>query len=110
MTTKKKYSKKNTVAAIPYLEKITGGPLTFARLIHSTRLCEEKSATEFAKILGISKSHLCDIEKGRKSVSIERAVAFAEALGHSEYLFVELALQTQVNKAGLDYKVSLEVA
>ena len=110
MTTKKKYNRRNTVPAIPYLEKITGGPLTFARLIQSTRLCEEKSATEFAKILGISKSHLCDIEKGRKSVSIERAVAFAEALGHSKDLFVELALQTQIEKAGLDYKVSIEAA
>jgi hypothetical protein len=56
------------------------------------------------------KISLCDIEKGRKAVSIERAVMFAEILGDSPDLFVELALQTQIEKAGLDYKVTIEAA
>ncbi len=107
MATKKKRKRSEGVTAIPLLEKMFG-PLTFADVIHSTRLCEEKSATEFAKILGISKSHLCDIEKGRKAVSIERAVAFAKALKHCTVLFVELAIQDQINKAGLDYRVNIE--
>lgn len=34
-----------------------------------------------AKKLGVSKSHLCDIEKGRKRVSVERAYNFALSLG-----------------------------
>ena len=109
MTTKKKRKKVEYIPAIPALEKLFG-PLTFADVIHSIRLCQEKSATEFAKILGISKSHLCDIETGRKAVSLERAVVFAEILGDSKDLFVELALQTQIEKAGLDYKVTIEAA
>jgi hypothetical protein len=35
---------------------------------------------------------------------------FAEILGDSPDLFVELALQTQIEKAGLDYKVTIEAA
>ncbi len=47
-------------------------------------LSEEMSQVEFAKQLGISRSHLCDIEKGRKSVSVARAARFAKILGYGE--------------------------
>jgi DNA-directed RNA polymerase specialized sigma subunit len=62
MATKKKRKRSEGVPAIPLLEKMFG-PLTFARVIHSIRLCQEKSATEFAKILGISKSHYATSKK-----------------------------------------------
>ena len=65
---------------------------------------------EFASKLGISRSHLCDIEKGRKAVSLDRAIRFAEILGYSKDQFARLSLQTQVNKAGLPYKVTIEAA
>ncbi len=96
--------------AIRYLEKIAGGPLTFARLMESMRLCEEMSQSDFAKLLGISKSHLCDIEKNRKSVSPKRAAHFARKLGHSEEQFVKFALQAIVDSDGLKYKVELIAA
>jgi len=66
------------------------------------------SQVEFAKKLGISKQHLCDIEKGRKFVSPERAARFAKILGHSGQSFVALALQDIVNQGGLKLKVSVE--
>jgi len=90
------------------LEEITGGPLTLHGLIEALRLCEEMSQTAFAKQLKISPSHLCDIEKGRKIVSPERAVRFAKILGHSPEQFLQLALQSQVDQAKLKYKVKLE--
>ncbi|MFH1223211.1 MAG: helix-turn-helix transcriptional regulator [Pseudomonadota bacterium] len=96
--------------AIRYLERITGGPLTFARLMESMRLCEEMSQSAFAKLLGISKSHLCDIEKGRKSVSPKRAAYFARKLGYSEQQFVKLAMDAMLEQDGLKYKVELIAA
>jgi hypothetical protein len=51
--------------------------------------------------------HLCDIEKGRKSVSPERASRFARELGYSEEQFVRLALQQLVEVAGLKFQVVL---
>jgi hypothetical protein len=50
---------------------------------------------------------VCDIEKGRALVSVEKAARFAEALDHNEKTFVRLALQDQVVKAGLKLKVSV---
>ena len=93
--------------AMKFLENLVG-ELTFDGLIEAMRQAEEMSQVDYAKKLGISKQHLCDIEKGRKFVSPERAVKFAKILGHSEKSFVALALQDIVNQGGLKLKVSVE--
>jgi transcriptional regulator with XRE-family HTH domain len=95
--------------AMQFLDNLVG-ELTFGRLIEAMRQAEEMSQVDFAKKLGISKQHLCDIEKGRKFVSPERAAKFSKVLGHSEQSFVALALQDIVNQGGLKLKVSVEAA
>jgi len=96
--------------AVKFLEKITGGPLTLARLIHSIRQGEEMTLAEFSKKLGISRQHLCDIEKGRKVVGPERAAKFAKILGYSREQFVALSLQALLDEADLHLKVEVKVA
>src|SRR5262245_35570524 len=78
--------------AMKVLEKLSGGPLTLGQAIESVRKCEELSQEECARRLGISKSHLCDVEKGRKTVSLERAAKWAHILGHPQSVLVRLAL------------------
>ena len=85
--------------ALKFLEKTNGGPLTLGKLLEATRLGEEMTQPEFAKRLGISKSHLNDIEKGRKAVSVERAARFARKLGYSEEQYIALAIQSQIDDA-----------
>jgi transcriptional regulator with XRE-family HTH domain len=63
-----------------------------------------------AKKLGISKSHLCDVEKGRKTVSPERAAKWARIFRHPESVFVRLAIQGGLDSAGLKYRVEVEAA
>ncbi len=101
MITKKKSD------AMKFLESLVG-ELTFGGLIEAMRQAEEMSQVQFAKKLGISKQHLCDIEKGRKFVSPDRAARFAKILGQSAQSFVALALQDIVNQGGLKLKVSVE--
>lgn len=102
--------KKPKSDAVKFLERLTGGPLTLARLIQSIRLGEEETLAEFAKRLGVSRQHLCDIEKGRKVVSPERAARFAMVLGYSKEQFVALALQALVDQADLHLKVEVKAA
>ena len=102
--------KRKKSAAMKLLEDITGGPLSLGKFLQSIRLGEDLSQVEFAGQLGISKSHLCDIEKGRKLVSPERAAIFAKVLKYSSEQFVRLALQDQVEKAGLKFKVKIDAA
>ena len=110
MTIKKKPRKRTPISARRYLEGLTGGPLTFGRMIESPRLAEGLSLETFAQRLGVSRSHLCDIEKGRRAVSVERAAAWARKLGYLEAQYVALALQAEVTAAGLDLKVKVEAA
>ena len=98
------------VQTMDFLEGLAGGSLTLGRFILSIREGEEMSQVAFAEKLGISKSHLCDIEKGRKVVSAAKAASMARILGYSEIQFVQLALQDVVKRAGLEYQVRIEAA
>ena len=63
-------------AAVRLLEKLTGGPVRLGVFLAAVRQGEGMSQPDFARKLGISKSHLNDIEKGRKAVSPDRAARF----------------------------------
>jgi transcriptional regulator with XRE-family HTH domain len=64
----------------------------------------------FANKLGVSKAHLCDIEKGRRNVSVERAVKWAKLLRHSERQFVKLAFQGELDAKGIRLTVDVKAA
>lgn len=105
MSTKAKRS-----AAVKFLEKIAGGPLTLGRLLESIRLGEYMTMKDFADRLEISVSHLNDIEKGRKRVSPERALKFARLLGYSSEQFIELSLQEIVDDLDMHLKIKVSKA
>lgn len=89
-----------------FLEELVGPP-SFGKTIHAIRLNEELSLEAFAAKLGVSRAYLCDIEKGRRGVSVARAAAWARLLGRSESQFVRHALQAEVDNAGLKWKVAV---
>jgi transcriptional regulator with XRE-family HTH domain len=95
------------IKASEYLEK-KYGRLTLGDLIKSTRECDEISQTDFAVKLKISRANLCDIEKGRKLVSPERAARFAKILKLPEPLFLKLAIEDLLKQANLKYQVELK--
>ena len=74
------------------------------------RVGEELTQLAFAEKLGLSRSHLNDIEKGRKAVSPERAARFAEVLGYSEARLVQPALQDLLDRGGLKLHVDVIAA
>ena len=96
--------------AVRFLEKLTGGRVTLGKFIEAVRKGEEMTQPEFAKRLGISKSHLNDIEKGRKAVSPDRAARYAKILGYAEARLVKLALQDLVDRGGLKLSVDVKAA
>lgn len=90
-----------------FMEEIMGERFSFAMLLRSIRTRDDLTQRELADKLGITASHVSDIENGRKFVSVERASDFAHKLKDSERFFVAIALQDQVNQADLDYKVEI---
>jgi transcriptional regulator with XRE-family HTH domain len=83
------------------------GPLTFGKLIEAYRLAEELSQKDFAKVLGISPASLCDLEKGRRIPTPERAASIAKKLKEPESYWVQLAIQDHLDEVGLKLKVSV---
>jgi len=104
MNTKKKSN------ALKYLESLRGRPLTFGQMIHSVRMCDEISQSKLAEMMNMSRSHLCDIENGRRFVGVEKAAQFAEILGYSKTQFVAMVLEDQLRTAGMPFVVELKKA
>jgi len=86
------------------------GPMSVGRFIKAFREKDDVMQADYAKRLGISKANLCDIEKGRKLVSVVRAAKFAKILGVSEAVMVQLSLQDQLSDAKLKLKVQVHAA
>lgn len=97
---------KGSVDARAFLDDLDG-PLTFGEAIRSIRMCDEQTQEQFAARLGVSKQHLCDLEKGRRTVGPARAARWGKLLGYGEVTFVRLALRTLLQAEGLRYDVQL---
>ena len=82
-------------------------PLSFGDVLRAWRLAEELSQTQMAKLLGLSRANLCDIEKGRKLPSASRALKIARKLGMVEAHAVELVFQDILRKEKIKFKVSV---
>jgi transcriptional regulator with XRE-family HTH domain len=93
-----------------FLERIRGEPLSLGALLAAIREGEGWSQTRMGEFLGVSRAHVCDIEKGRRLVTPDRAVRWAKALGYGEKQFVRLALQDQLRAAGVKMKVDVHAA
>ena len=65
------------------------------------------SQADFAKILGVSRQYLCDLEHNRRIVSPKSAAAFALKLGYSPVQFVRLAVQDAFDKDGLNFDIQI---
>ena len=83
------------------------GPLTFAVHMRCLRDSKGLSQVAMAKFLGMSKSALCDIEKGRQLVSPALAAKIAKKCKHSVKHAVSISLRDQLRKAKLDFEVHI---
>ncbi|HEX7476187.1 MAG TPA: helix-turn-helix transcriptional regulator [Polyangiales bacterium] len=101
--------KAKRVPAMAAVEALVG-KVTMGKLLWAIREGADQTQQAFAAKLGVSKAHLCDIEKGRRNVSPERAIKWAKLLGHSEQQFVKLALQSQLDANGIRFMVEIKAA
>jgi len=91
---------------IKLLEKDLG-PMSFAGFLRGARASKDISQAEMTLMLGMARSTLCDIEKGRHLVSPALASKIAKICGLSVKTAVLAAIQDQLNKANLDMRVAL---
>jgi transcriptional regulator with XRE-family HTH domain len=103
-------STKKSEKSLAQLEKISGKKLSMSSFLWAIREGEEMTQVAFASLLGISRQYLCDIERGRRSISARMAANFAKKLGYSEKQFIRLALQDDLKRQGFHFSVELKEA
>ena len=86
------------------------GKLTAGEMLRSWRASEEMSLRAFGGLIGMSVPNICDIEKGRKGVSPEKAEQIAKAIGVPPALLIRLSIEESLKAAGLKYQVEIRPA
>jgi transcriptional regulator with XRE-family HTH domain len=81
--------------------------LTFGKALAGYRLNKEMSQKAFSRLLGITPQSLCDIEKGRRIPTPNRAAKIAKKIKEPESFWINLALQDLLNKDKLNYTVKV---
>ena len=84
------------------------GPMTVGLFLRAFREADGLSQAQFGKKLKLSRANVCDIEKGRKQVSLSRAVHFAKCLGVPDELMILLVIRDSLRAAKLKYSVELK--
>jgi transcriptional regulator with XRE-family HTH domain len=100
---------KNNKSAKKFVKELTGH-VSFGELLLSYRLGLNLTQVQFADMLGISKQDLCNIEKGRKIVGIDRAIDFAKKTGKSPTVFAKYVFEDQLHRAGVEGSIEIKVA
>ena len=83
------------------------GAMTLSRFIKSYRLTEGLNQAEMAERLGWTRGNLCDIENGRRSIGLERAIRMAGKLDFPLGYILEIIINEQFLKAGLKYEFKI---
>ncbi len=86
------------------------GRMTVGMFVKAFRESEGLSQSEYARKVGLSRANLCDLEKGRKLISPERAAKLSKKLGVPEKVLIQLAIQDSLHAARLKYTVELKAA
>lgn len=105
----KRSKKKDSIDAREYFDR-EHGSMTLGRALRAIRTTQDATLAVMAARIGISVPHLSDVEKGRRAVSVERVARWAKLLGYPPSSLIELALQAQVDAAGVKARVRLEAA
>lgn len=91
-----------------YITEILHQSISFGSVIQQIQQHDKFSNLELASLLGISAGYLSSIKNGKRHASPKLAKKLAEKLGYSKLEFIQLVLQDQLNKIGLNFLVILK--
>lgn len=93
-----------------FLKKLNKGSLSFGQLLLALRHSDDVSQAQLAQLIGTSRGFICDLEKGRRTASIEVAVKISKALGYPKESLIKRLFDDQLREAKLKLKVKIDAA
>ena len=96
-----------TIRAKNFFEKEMG-PMTFGAFLTAVRTSLDVTQADLARRLKVSRSMVCDIEKGRVIVSPGLEVKIASLGGFPEKMAVKYFLQDQLRRAKISMKIEVK--
>jgi transcriptional regulator with XRE-family HTH domain len=75
-------------------------PVTLGRMLAALRAAHRFSYRDLGRLAGLSAGYLCEVEKGRKGLSAEAAIAVARALDVSPRMLLGLWIDDELRRAG----------
>lgn len=79
-------------------------------MVRNVRETDGYTLASMGKKLGCSAQFLSDVEHARRTLSPKLAARWAMALGYHPLVWVQHALQAEVDAAGLKLRVTVEAA
>jgi DNA-binding XRE family transcriptional regulator len=79
----------------------TVGPMTFGTFLLGARTTALLSQSDLARKLKVSRSMICDIEKGRVSVSPSLAIKIAKVAGFPKEFALKYCFEDQLLRANI---------
>lgn len=61
------------------------------------------SAKDMADKLGVSKAYVCNVETGKKGISLKKAIEFSEILKRPKEIFLYLVFSQQCSELNIDF-------
>lgn len=86
------------------------GPMTFGAFLTAVRANMNLSQAELARRVKVSRSMICDIEKGRVLVSPALAMKIAKVGSFPQDLAIKFCLQDQLQRAKIKMTVDVKAA
>ncbi len=99
--------KKKKLIAEQQLEKILGEKFSFAMMMRAYRTREDLTQEELSKKIKVPKSYISNLENKRDFVTVDQAKKIAKILKEPVELWVEVALQDMLDRAGINAIVKL---
>jgi len=91
-----------------FLDELVGEPMTFGSMLRTIRETDELTQADIAVRLGVSVPYVSAMESGTKTPSPKTAAEYGVTLGYGMALFVKLAVQAELDRAGIGLRVSVE--
>jgi len=99
-----------TIKTKNFLKKTRKKQTSFGELLLSLRKADEISQSELANKINVSRGLICDIEKGRRTGTIDLATRIAKAMGYPKEMMIKKVFEDQLLEAKLKMKITIVAA